>query len=278
MTITVYRCIHTPSDVNEILKRCVYDNDIIVMEHSSNDDRSSAKEAYKKLSKTGEKPDFQMNFNGFGNSLFGMLGGSGKSIEVENSPICEDDWLKVDMMRQECDDLFVNGQFQQLHDKYVNARTLNDKFQKMRDDALSAQLIEMQNENKGYKILPIIGVDHEIVNRIKTKQPDVKQVLSRKTITLSTEEELEKKIRHSIPYIREEVFRSYLENPLMDYLSYSKKEKDHHKLISMGREILNGISMEDIKSISRNLQGKDDLWVMNPQHAIGEWLKKNGKV
>jgi hypothetical protein len=277
MTITVYRCLHTPSDVNDILKRCIYDNDIIVMENAENDSRSSSKEAYEKLSKTGEKPDIQMNHNDFGKSLFDILARSGKKIEVENSPISEDDGLKFKMMSQDCDDLFMNGQLEQLHDKYTNACTLDDKFQKMRDDALSVQLIDLQNKNKGYKILSIIGVDHEITNRIKPKYQDVRQVLSKKTIALPIKTELEKKIRHGIPYNREEVFRSYLEKPLMDYLSYSKKEKDGHKLISMSRKILNGISMEDIKSISKSLEGTD-LWVMNPQHAIGEWLKKNGRV
>jgi hypothetical protein len=275
MPITVFRHSHGgPEELNEKFKELFKECDIVVVECAHKEDCNDYKKYLNQLSQIGYSFDvFQSLHDEFLEKLHEFIRNSKKQIEVEESPISSEEYMKTHLLFGNSINAFLNGKLKDACIDFLACCKSTAKFSKKRDTYLAEQLIKLQRENENKKILLTIGSMHLVYYELKRRGIEAKQEFPYYPYTFPLYDELRRRIMFGKPYTMELVAQSIVEIGIFDYL------KDLclscNEATKKARKIAEKLSYDEINDLSKYIS-KDNYRKIVWKETIISWLKKKG--
>jgi hypothetical protein len=276
MSITIFRHSHDHRELNKKFEELFRKSNIVVVEHGFKETYTKMKTYYNQLSQKGHSDYFTTSippFVKYSNRLENFIKNSGKQIEVEKSPVSENEWIKLDTLSYVSTQAFLNGKLEEACKKELESAIGSVEIEEKRENSLVKQLIELYEENENKQILVLIGANHLIYYKLKKKGIDVKQEFPYLPYFLSIYDELCRRLKLKQQYNFELVAQAIVYRSIGGYLLW--KDLPARRVIENARRIAEKLSYHEIKCLSEYLSEKDYRKENFPE-AIIIWLRKKG--
>jgi len=258
MPITIFRCAHSPEELNEEFEKLFKECDILLVENSFNDWCYPFKKYLSDLADKGysSMPSFRaIHFDEYQKKLEAFIRNSKKQIEVEESPTSLEEFERIDKLTDDSINTFFKGDVERACTKMIRSMIKIWEDDVKREKSLEKQIPRIQKENKGKRILFPLGMDHFIYYKLKEGGLDVKQQFPYKTIMFPLYIEVKRRIGLNKPFTTESVAKSITEIIIEHYL-LNNTESTPKEVIEKPREIVEKLSYEDIKNLSKYISEK----------------------
>ena len=274
MPMTFYRCSHALDELNERFERLFKESDILMIEQSTNEDREKFTEYLNQISAGVRKEDLKYlftsgEFDTYFKKIEGLLRGSGKRVEVENSPFDTKTIFEGLKELEHSVDLYFSGNLEEACNLKLKAYQQLASRIISRDEQLSEQLTNLQNENSGSSILMPIGASHNIHMKMG---PQAKQEVPYKPYLFDYSSEVIRRIVFGRPVTKEMIARTLPEGALQTLLldaGYPIRTT-----AELTRSVVENLSYADVNELSLDA-------AKNFSDAINanlRWLKSHGII
>lgn len=278
MPITVFRCPHDSQALkNGLFEKEFRKSDIIFLEQGIKDGSEDLKMYYSELSEKGQQKHIMeiTAFDKYNETIDSFIRNSRKKVEIEKSHLSFEKLLAIEKIHENARRLFYRGDLENACKGMLENSKALSKENRKREHNIVNQLVELQNQNEGKKIIFPFGIDHSIYYKLKKKGLDVKQVFYEKPFVFPIFAEIYRRIEFNKPITMEMLARSIVENAVSAYLTEARTGELDHLFNLKGREIAERLSYEDIKDLSKYIS-QDSYRSKMPKEATVIWLRKKG--
>jgi hypothetical protein len=275
--IYIFKSAHVPDEINDKYERLFKKSDIIFLENGVNDNHNSIVDYYNSLS--GGKPttgNIKSSFSYFSpvvDKELSVVKDSKKRIELENSRFNYAEIVNIEKIAAQSGKSFLMGDFDKSCKEGLKFYKKIANVVRTRDEDITKQLQNTQEQNSGKTIFVSIGPGHYLAEKLANGGIESKTAIPYNPYVLNIQGEITSKLYHGIDINENELARVFPSACVQ--MNDMKNGISIRDSMANSRKAVESLSYEDIeklsKYVSRNLKAGNSI------DLVVSWMKKHKK-